>query len=181
MHARVVSCAIAALVVLVASAALAQQPAEQPAPAPPPAAATPAPEPEREKHPFLMYIPNRIFDVLDIVRLRARVGPGFALSARATEFVDATLGGYTSVFAGLRGPRNEPRIPWPVGIENYAGVEVSVVGQRDEDRFSPHYGRLEVGAGLHLILVGLDIGVDPGEVIDLAAGLLTLDTRGDDY
>jgi hypothetical protein len=163
---------------LLPSAARAQEPSQTPPPAAP--ATTPA-EPERAKHPFLMYIPNRLFDVLDMVRLRARVGPGFALSARATEAVDATLGGYTSLYVGLPGPRGKPRIPWPFGIENFAGVEVSVVGAGDEDRFEPGYGALEVGAGTQLLLLGVDVGVDPLEVVDLALGFLTIDIGKDDY
>ena len=38
-------------------------------------------------HRLLYYLPNRILDLTDILRLRARVGPGLAVSARATENV----------------------------------------------------------------------------------------------
>ena len=34
-------------------------------------------------HTLLFYIPNRVLDAVDIVRLRVRVGPGVALGARA--------------------------------------------------------------------------------------------------
>ncbi len=164
-----------------ASQTYAETPAQTPAPAPTPApTATPA-EPEREKHPILMYIPNRIFDVFDIVRLRARVGPGFGVSARATELLDITVGGYTSLYAGIPGPRGEPRIPWPIGIENFAGLEVSVVGAGDEDPYEPKYGQLEVGAGVQFLLVGVDVGVDPKEALDLVLGFLTIDFGKDDY
>jgi hypothetical protein len=159
----------------------AQEPAQAPEATPAPAATPAEEEPKHRQHPFLMYIPNRIFDVLDMVRLRARVGPGFAISARATEAVDATLGGYTSIYAGIPGPRGEPRIPWPIGIENFAGVEVSVVGASDQEPYEPKYGTLEIGAGVHLILVGLDIGVDPLEIGDLVLGFLTIDIGKDDY
>jgi hypothetical protein len=182
MHARSLRGALAALVasvsiVLFAAVASAEEPAQ--APATPP---TNGAEPERERmNPVLMYLPNRLFDLFDMVRLRARVGPGFALSARATEALDATLGGYTSIYVGLPGPRHEPRIPWPLGIENFAGVEVSVVGSSEEDPYEPKFGNLEVGAGTHLLLVGLDVGVDPGEVVDFVLGLVTVDFKKDDY
>ena len=43
-------------------------------------------EPEQPKHGFghklLFYIPNRVLDVFDFVRLRVRVGPGLAVGAR---------------------------------------------------------------------------------------------------
>src|SRR5262245_39031928 len=50
----------------------------------------PAEEPEPEYsfgHKLLWYIPNRISDVLDIVRARVRVGPGLEVGARVTELV----------------------------------------------------------------------------------------------
>ena len=58
-----------------------------------------------------LFLPNRVFDVLDIVRLRVRVGPGIAAGARATRPVSVFVGAYTSWFVGLRGPRGEPRLP----------------------------------------------------------------------
>ena len=164
---------------LAAPAARADEP--QPAEPQPAAETKPAPAPERVRHPVLMYIPNRIFDLLDIVRFRVRVGPGFAVGARATEAVDANLGAYTTVFAGLPGPRGRPKLNLPIGIENYLGAEVSVVGTSDEGGRRPHYGALEVGAGFQAAILGLDIGIDPGELLDFAAGLVFIDLVGDDY
>jgi hypothetical protein len=129
-----------------------------------------------------MYIPNRIFDVLDVVRLRARVGPGVAFGIRATELADLNMGGYVSVFAGLPGPRGRSKVSLPIGIENFAGVEVSVVGgDSEEDKHGPHYGALEVGTGFQALIVGADVGVDVGEVADLALGILFIDLVGDDF
>jgi hypothetical protein len=129
---------------------------------------------------ILTYIPNRIFDVLDIVRLRARVGPGIAARVRATEVLDAGLGSYVSLFAGPRGPRQEVRIPWPMGVESFTGIEL--VGDAEvESRTNPHYSSTEFGASIHALLIGLDIGVDPFEVVDLVAGLVFIDLRADDF
>lgn len=124
----------------------------------------------------LLYLPNRLFDLVDIVRLRGRVGPGFAVGARATRPVSALLGGYGSVGVGLPGPRGEPKIPLPVGLDGGGGAQVSLVGSGGDE-----YGVLEFGAMVHLLLVGLDLGVDPGEVLDFAAGFLLLDPIGDDF
>jgi hypothetical protein len=133
-------------------------------------------------HRVLFWIPNRAFDVLDLVRLRVRVGPGFTLGVRATELVDVNLGAHATLFAGVHGPRNTPQIPWPVGPETYAGIELSVADAgSDEDRFGPQYGPMEVGFGTHLALIGFDVGVEPYDALDLVLGILTFDPKGDDF
>ena len=64
----------------------------------------------------------------------------------------------------------------------YAGLEVSVaeVGSED-DLHGPRYAPLEVGLGAQLVLVGLDAGVDPFDALDLVAGIVFLDPKGDDF
>ena len=142
---------------------------------------TAEPEPTVEKQrsvvaTLLLYLPNRLFDLVDIVRLRGRVGPGFGVGARATRPVSAFLGGYASVGVGLPGPRGKPKLPLPLGFDAGGGMQVSVVGSGADD-----YGALEFGAMLHALLIGLDVGVDPGEVLDFAAGFLLMDPIGDDF
>jgi len=133
-------------------------------------------------HRLLFWIPNRVFDVLDVARLRLRVGPGLTISARATEFVDVNLGGHATIFAGLHGPRSEPQIPWPLGFETYAGAEVSVASAgTDESRTGPQYGPTEIGVGTQLLFLGFDVGIEPYDVLDFVLGLLTLDPKGDDF
>jgi hypothetical protein len=63
-----------------------------------------------------------VFDVLDLVRLRVRVGPGISAGVRVTEIADVTIGAHATVFVGLHGPRGEPQIPWPIGLETLATV-----------------------------------------------------------
>jgi hypothetical protein len=129
---------------------------------------------------LLAYIPNRIFDVLDLVRLRARVGPGVGVRARVTEQIDAGLGSYAAIFAGLPGPRNEVEVPIPIGFETYSGIEL-VEDAEVSGGYPPEYSPTEIGVSAHLIAAGIDLGVDPVEVADLVAGLVLLDLRGDDY
>ena len=149
---------------------------------PTPAAPVATKESKSFGHRLLFYIPNRVFDVLDLVRLRVRVGPGLSASVRATELADVTIGAHATVFAGLHGPRSQPEIPWPIGLETLATVEVSVAeAGSDEGRFGPQYGPLEVGAGFQAGIIGLDIGVEPYDAFDLVLGLLTLDPKGDDF
>jgi hypothetical protein len=149
--------------------------------------AQPAPEEEDEGghgigHRLLLYVPNRFFDVFDLVRARLRVGPGLAVGARVTELADVNLGAYTTIYAGLPGPRGKPRIPLPVWFEMYAGAEVSVLDASTEGgRFSPDYGPTEVGLGFQAGLVGLDLGIEPWDFVDLALGLVLLDPNGDDF
>ncbi|HTE06325.1 MAG TPA: hypothetical protein VK824_09030 [Planctomycetota bacterium] len=131
-------------------------------------------------HGVLLYIPDRIFDLLDIVRLRLRVGPGFAADIRATDAADAYLGFYSSIFIGIPGPRGAAFANWPIGYENRSGAELSVVDLGSGGRDGPHYGRVEFGLGLHVALFGLDLGVDPWEAVDFVAGLVTVDLVGDD-
>ena len=137
-------------------------------------------EEERNKHPILFYLPNRIFDVLDVARARVRVGPGVGVSARVTKPASVAVGFYASIFAGLPGPRGGAKIPFPIGVENYAGADVSVMGVSTEG-FGPNYGVGEVGAGVQAGLFGIDVGIDPVEILDLVLGFVFIDFMDDDF
>jgi hypothetical protein len=130
---------------------------------------------------LVFYVPNRVFDLLDILRLRVRVGPGIAARVRATEGLDVGLGSYSSLFVGIPGPRQHVELPLPLGLESYTGIEVGPGDAELEGGASPNYASTEFGASLHALVTGFDLGVDPLEVVDLAAGLVLLDFRADDY
>lgn len=129
----------------------------------------------------LVYLPNRILDVFDIVRARARIGPGFAIGARATEAADVFVGTYASVYVGLPGPRGRviPRLP--AGLESKSGIEISAADVTLEAGLGPDYGLAECGFGFQLGIIGVDIGVDPWEILDLVVGLVTIDIADDDF
>ena len=131
-------------------------------------------------HTLLMYIPNRLLDLLDIVRLRLRVGPGFGLGVRLTEFADVYLGAYASVWAGLPGARNRKTPRLPVGVESKSGVEVGPADATLEGMVGPDYSTWEVGFDFQFILLGIAIGLEPYEALDFVLGLLTLDPKDDD-
>ena len=133
---------------------------------------------ERTKHPILMYLPNRIFDLMDIFRIRVRVGPGISVGVRATRPVSAFLGFHSSVFAGLPGPRGKAEIPLPVGIENRGGAQVSVVDLSTKELY---YDPLEIGLEAHPLIVGFNIGIGVFEVLDFATGFLFIDLQRDDF
>ena len=130
---------------------------------------------------ILMYIPNRVLDLFDIVRARLRLGPGIAIGARATEYADVFVGTYATVYIGLPGPRGRtlPRLPF--GLESKSGAELSVADVTLEAGLGPDYGMTEIGFGFQLFLIGLDVGIDPFEIGDFAAGLLTFDPMDDDF
>ena len=130
-------------------------------------------------HRVLFYIPNRIFDVFDLVRARVRVGPGLAVGARVTKYGDLYAGGYTTLFVGVHGPRTKPSIPWPIGFEARAGIKATSLA--DVASEGPAYGYGEVGAGFQAAIVGVDVGVDVVEVLDLILGLFFVDITGDDF
>jgi len=143
----------------------------------------PAEEPEPEHgfgHVLLWYIPNRISDVLDIVRARLRVGPGLEVDVRATELLDLNLGGYASVFVGIPGPRRERAFNWPFGFDNMAGAEISVIDATTHYGDAPHYGVAEVGLGAQIAIVGFDLGVDVWEAVDFVTGIVCIDLEEDD-
>ena len=128
----------------------------------------------------LLYLPNRVLDLLDIFRLRVRVGPGFAVGARATEVASAYLGSYMSVYAGLPGPRLRSLPRSPLWLESYNGVSLSVADATASGGLGPDYSPTELGAGFQLGVAGVDFGVDPVEVLDFVTGFVTIDLRDDD-
>jgi hypothetical protein len=129
----------------------------------------------------LLYIPNRIFDVLDIVRARIRLGPGIGFDVRATQYADFFIGSYFTVYAGLPGPRGRMIPVLPVGVETRSGIEVSIVDATVEGFNGPDYGTGEFGLGLQIFMIGFDVGIDPFEIVDFVAGLFTFDPMDDDF
>jgi hypothetical protein len=70
-------------------------------------------------------------------------------------------------------------IPWPIGLENFAGAEISVVNGTRAGNV--HYGLAEIGLGGQLLILGGEAGVDPWELVDFIVGLVTADPVGDDF
>jgi hypothetical protein len=139
-----------------------------------------ASEPHGILHKVCLYIPNRVLDILDVVRLRARVGPGVAADVRATNLAAAFLGAYSTVYVGLPGPRNGPKPKLPVGFENRSGVQVSIADATVDGHAGPDYGPTEIGLGVQALIVGVDVGIEPLELLDVVAGLFFIDLRADD-
>jgi hypothetical protein len=127
----------------------------------------------------LAYLPNRLFDLTDIVRLQVRAGPGWAVSARATGGLPFFLGGYKATWIGLPGPRGRASVPLPVGLASQTGFSFgpAVAGGSNV----PHYGVGEFGAGVQLYMLGFDAGFDVVELADFFAGIAGVDFAHDDF
>jgi len=129
----------------------------------------------------LMYIPNRILDILDVVRAKLRLGPGFAIGAQATSVTHVYVGTYFTVFIGLPGPRQRKMPKLPVGVETRTGAQLSKADVTLEGGLGPDYGRWEFALSFQLAIIGADLGLDPYEFWDFLAGLATYDPAGDDF
>ena len=147
---------------------------------PPPATEEASPETQGVMDRVLLYLPNRVFDLMDVVRVRVRFGPGIAASLRATRPASISVASYEATYVGLPGPRRRPEMPHLVGPESLSGFRLSVVNRTAPTENDPGYGPAEVGAGAHFGLVGLDLGVDLLEMLDLVTGFFLIDLTGDD-
>jgi len=131
-------------------------------------------------HRILWYIPNRLLDLIDIVRFRARVGPGVAVSVQMTDNANLYAGQYKSVYVGLPGPRREVSLPHPVGFEQEKGLMFMGVDATDDLPNEPGYSSTEFDLGLHVLIVGAEAGFDPVEFWDFLTGFVFIDPVGDD-
>ena len=130
---------------------------------------------------ILWYAPNRVLDLLDIFRLRLRIGPGLAANFRITDFGAFYVGSYQSVYVGLPGPRHPHVLRPPVGLESLRGIVMAGVDATDDTPHGPEYGAAEIDVGLHLLLVGGEAGVDAVEIGDFLGGWIGMDPMEDDF
>ncbi len=162
-------------------AALACRAAAEPPVEPPPSEpCAVAPARAGAGHVLLWYLPNRVLDLLDCVRLRLRAGPGLALEARATCYAANFAGTYDAWYAGLPGPRGAPGWPRLAGRESLRGLIVMGVDATDDSPHPPRVSDTELTVSAQCLAAGAAVGFDPRELGDFLAGWLTLDFRGDD-
>ncbi len=131
-------------------------------------------------HKILFYIPNRALDLVDIFRLRAKVGPGISGGIRLTSVASFYGGKHNTIYVGLPGPRAVQKKPRPWGREKEKGITFFGVDATDDSKHEPEHSPSEIGMEVHLLLVGIDAGVDPVEFGDFLAGWIGKDPRGDD-
>jgi hypothetical protein len=129
---------------------------------------------------ILWYLPNRVMDVLDIVRLRAAVGPGLEAGVRVTDVGALYMGNSRSFWVGIPGERAPGSFPRPAGAAQKQGLVLFGVDASDVTPNPPRYEFSEIGAQLHLGVVGVEAGVVPAELADFLVGLFGMDPSGDD-
>ena len=119
----------------------------------------------------LYYVPNRVLDFVDIGRASIGVGPGYGINVRVTELAEVGVGKYETTRFGMKG-----RV-LPVYEENIDEAGVAFLGfvngclQRDPT---------EIGADLHIGVIGAEAAVSLAEAADFVAGIVMIDLQGDD-
>jgi hypothetical protein len=138
-------------------------------------------KPEKKSRPLLLgillYLPNRVMDLFDIVRFGVDVGPGVGVEAEVTEYAQAGAMVRTSVGAGFQTLRHLPikaalaesyAAVGPLAIEPTAGV-------------GWYRNTWDVRVEAHVAIVGAHVAVNPAEILDFFLGFLTIDTMDDDF
>lgn len=123
----------------------------------------------------VLYIPNRVLDLFDIVRFGINVGPGIGVDAQVTDPVRAGIMSRTSAGVGFQGLRH---LPVMAAVESYAAV-----GPLEADcALGPRWYRSggDVRIEPHLLLVGAHVAVDTFSIGDFIAGIFGFDPSGDD-
>lgn len=148
------------------------------------------------------YAVNRVADIADILRLHVMAGPGVGLKGEATRLIQGGILYERDVFAwGIHdraiGPWREDVFSWGLVVgahdENLEGIprlsgdygwrfdregQGGIFQSGDED------GQLSLDLltvrGTAMLLVGIDIEVRIGEVLDFVAGIFQFDPSGDD-
>lgn len=122
----------------------------------------------------LLYIPNRLLDLLDVFRADVGAGPTTGGVVRLSRFVQAGMRSVApfSLRAGLRGRK----VPLFLESSSEFGISPAWVASKDRD-----VGDFEVGAGLDLFVIGAYAGVDLGEAFDFVLGLVGVDVADDDF
>ncbi|MBI3818936.1 MAG: hypothetical protein HY286_09630 [Planctomycetes bacterium] len=153
------------------------------------------------------YFQDRLNDFVDVIPVSVAAGPGLFASVRATVMVGTGIGYAEAWRAGVRLPDESHRkyddlARYQVWREEEVGLGILWFHQ---DTSEPDWGgmgnflifafppggscgsshfhfisALDVEAGIHLGIVGLRVGVSPGQLIDFLLGWTTLDIASDD-
>ncbi len=121
----------------------------------------------------LLWLPNRVLDLIDVFKVDVGVGPAAGGVVRITKWGQAGIRSVSplSVRAGNFGR------DWPVKLEHSSefGIGPAFVQSSDRTVCSG-----EIGAGLDLFIVGAYGGICFDELYDFFGGLFLFDSKGDD-
>ncbi len=121
----------------------------------------------------LLYLPNRILDLIDTVHVDVGVGPAYGAVGRVTKW-------------GQFGARRMR--PGSVRVGNFGRQAPIMLEDDDEGGFGPDFDQSpkrhvcngEVGVGLDIGLAGAYTGICLDEAFDFLAGFFLLDVMDDD-
>jgi hypothetical protein len=121
----------------------------------------------------LLYLPNRLLDIIDIFKFDIGVGPSFGAVVRVSKYAQAGARSVSpvSLRVGLRGRKI------PVFLESSSEIGISPAFRQSHDR---QVGTGEVGAGLDLVAFGVYAGVDVVAIADFLGGIFGFDPSEDD-
>jgi hypothetical protein len=137
-------------------------------------------EEEKEGRSFLvgmlMYLPNRVMDLFDMIRFGVNVGPGIGVDLAATDALQAQAFSHASVGVGLQSFRHTP-----VFMGTEAGLGVGPLGAVGDLGATWYRSPTDLRVGLYVAILGAHVAIDPVEIADFLLGFLTIDIRDDDF
>jgi hypothetical protein len=123
----------------------------------------------------LLYLPNRVLDLGDLLRFGVDAGPGIGLDLQVTRALQVKLLSRFSLGVGYQTLRH-----LPVKLSADAAFAIGPLGGSPAGGLGWYRSDTDVRIELHLLVVGAHVAVDPVEWIDLPLGLIGLDPAADD-
>src|SRR5262245_21319436 len=127
-------------------------------------------------HTLLLYVPNRVLDVLDVARAAVDVGPGTGVDLTGTEYMRLGMLARTSAGAGYETARH---LPVKLAAESY--LDVGPLGVNPGFPITWYRNTWDLRIEAHLFILGAHVAVNPAEIFDAVLGLTTFDLMGDDF
>jgi len=124
---------------------------------------------------ILLYLPNRILDLLEVVRLGVHVGPGIGLDVRVTRFIQ--LAADTSADVGVAW-QGRDKLPVVGQIYHTTALGPVRVGAGTGLRYK--HTASETSLVANAGLVGFLAAYDSMELLDFVFGWTTYDLKKDD-
>jgi hypothetical protein len=159
--------------------------------------------PEVVRRPWvraLLWLPDRVLDLLDVVTVGIHLGPGAFADAHVTRALQVSGGARTTGGLGLHehrslGMKSQAEAGLTlvaVGAQSYAGAVVGTSGAHGaadssrgvHDPAAPLYRQLRdywaIGASATALFLGFEVDLHPVQLADFAAGIVGLDFLNDD-
>ena len=125
---------------------------------------------------ILFYLPNRILDLLEVVRLGVHVGPGIGLDVRASRFIQLAADTSANVGVAWQG-----RDKLPVVSQIYHTMALGPVRVGTGTGLRYKHTASETSLVANAGLVGFLAAYDSMELLDFVFGWTTYDLKKDDW